>query len=338
MKTIKELLVASVLVQASWFLVMVVVDISTIALATVSSFPSQVLSNSSYSQNAVIQQIKSNKVLGSAIKDKPEAIIMQPYVDVFEKTKKQYNVEFVPLDEQMNEETLIDNLLPKPDNLAGPLTYLGFTVFKTHDFLREYTVHDANTVERLTKIIISLMFDAGMIILFSFALAVLVIILIVRLAYLWLFIAASPIIVLMAVTKTVDLGKISEFLDIKKILNLIFKPVIFSLWISVMFLVVVVMQGFFAIGSGDFNGALKIKETSLPTADASTARYSSELQISEVANIAIYQGTKSLKDIIISLITLIMMWYFVKLALTSKTGTSLDKFTKGVADMTGKAF
>lgn len=240
---------ASVLVQASRFLVMVLVDISTIALATVSSFPSQVLTNSNYSQTAMIASIKANRVLGSAIKDQPEAVILQPYVDAFDKTKKQLNIEMISLEQSVSEKNLIDNLLPKPDNLAGPLTYLGFTVFKTHDFLREYTVHDANTVEKLTKIIISLMFDAGMIILFSFALAVLVIVLIVRLAYLWIFIVASPIIFLLAVTKVIDLGKISEFLDLKKILNLIFKPVMFALWMSVMFLVVVVMQGFFRGGA-----------------------------------------------------------------------------------------
>ncbi|MBR6907046.1 hypothetical protein IKN40_00670 [bacterium] len=47
MDQIKNILVASVLVQASWFLVMVLVDLSTIALATVSSFPAQVLSDNS---------------------------------------------------------------------------------------------------------------------------------------------------------------------------------------------------------------------------------------------------------------------------------------------------
>lgn len=88
-KTIKELLVASVLVQASWFLVMVIVDISTIALATVSSFPSQVLANSSYMQQITFSEIKANKVLGSAIKSNPEAIEINPFTDVFDKTKKQ---------------------------------------------------------------------------------------------------------------------------------------------------------------------------------------------------------------------------------------------------------
>ncbi|MBQ9553897.1 hypothetical protein IJU97_02890 [bacterium] len=50
MKTIKtsivNLLISSVLIQASWFLMMAVVDISTVALATVTSFPSQVVSAS----------------------------------------------------------------------------------------------------------------------------------------------------------------------------------------------------------------------------------------------------------------------------------------------------
>lgn len=76
-----------------------------------------------------------------------------------------------------------------------------------------------------------------------------------------------------------------------------------------------------------------IVDTPLPIEENNTARYTSEIQISKFAKVAIYQGTKSFRDIIISLITLAMMRYLVKLAITSKTGTSIDKFTRGVVEV-----
>lgn len=103
-----------------------------------------------------------------------------------------------------------------------------------------------------------------MIILYAFSLAVLIIILIVRALYLWIFIALSPIIILLG-TKLLDIGKVSSFLDRKKILKLIFQPVLFGLWISIMFLFVVVIQGFFHAQNEKVNfdnGSITIKESS----------------------------------------------------------------------------
>ncbi len=141
---------------------------------------------------------------------------------------------------------------------------------------------------------ISLILDAGMIILYAFSLAVLVIILIVRALYLWIFIALSPIIILLS-TKLLDIGKISSFLDWKKILKLIFQPVLFALWISIMFLFVVIVQGFFHTQNSNVNfdnGSITIKESSQLT--ESKKNYSSELSIGENAKFFITQGTKSL--------------------------------------------
>ena len=133
-----------------------------------------------------------------------------------------------------------------------------------------------------------------MIILYAFSLAVLVIILIVRALYLWIFIALSPIIILLS-TKLLDIGKISSFLDWKKILKLIFQPVLFALWISIMFLFVVIVQGFFHTQNSNVNfdnGSITIKESSQLT--ESKKNYSSELSIGENAKFFITQGTKSL--------------------------------------------
>ena len=133
-----------------------------------------------------------------------------------------------------------------------------------------------------------------MIILYAFSLAILVIILIVRTLYLWIFIALSPIIILLS-TKLLDIGKISSFLDWKKILKLIFQPVLFALWISIMFLFIVVVQGFFHAQNERVNfdnGSITIKENSQVT--ESKKNYSSELNIGENAKFFVNQGAKSL--------------------------------------------
>lgn len=334
---IKDLLITSVLIQASWFLVMATIDISTISLATISSLPSQVISDSQHLQNEFITEMKKNQIIGNALNKKaPKATYINSFSDRFDTLRKVHGWESIDIDQNslqnISEETLVDAILPKPDNLAGPLTYMWFTVFKTHNFLRDYNIKDANCIEALTKTIISLILDAWMIILYAFSLAILVIILIVRTLYLWIFIALSPIIILLS-TKLLDIGKISSFLDWKKILKLIFQPVLFALWISIMFLFIVVVQGFFHAQNERVNfdnGSITIKENSQVT--ESKKNYSSELNIGENAKFFVNQGAKSLWDILLWILTLAMMRYFIKLAITSKTGISgLDSFTKNIS-------
>lgn len=334
---IKDLLITSVLIQASWFLVMATIDISTISLATISSLPSQVISDSQHLQNEFITEMKKNQIIGNALNKKaPKATYINSFSDRFDTLRKVHGWESIDIDQNslqnISEETLVDAILPKPDNLAGPLTYMWFTVFKTHNFLRDYNIKDANCIEALTKTIISLILDAWMIILYAFSLAILVIILIVRTLYLWIFIALSPIIILLS-TKLLDIGKISSFLDWKKILKLIFQPVLFALWISIMFLFIVVVQGFFHAQNERVNfdnGSITIKENSQVT--ESKKNYSSELSIGENAKFFVTQGAKSLWDILLWILTLAMMRYFIKLAITSKTGISgLDSFTKNIS-------
>jgi hypothetical protein len=66
---IKNMLVTSVLIQASWFLVMALVDLSTIVLTTVSAFPSQVVSVSDAIEKDMKIQICKNYVLSRKGKD-----------------------------------------------------------------------------------------------------------------------------------------------------------------------------------------------------------------------------------------------------------------------------
>lgn len=62
---IKNMLISSVLIQASWFLVMVLVDLSTILFATVASFPSQVIADSTMLQQGAVTSFLQTTALPS---------------------------------------------------------------------------------------------------------------------------------------------------------------------------------------------------------------------------------------------------------------------------------
>jgi hypothetical protein len=60
---IKEILVASVFVQLSWFLVMIVIDLSTIAISAVASFPAQIIESSEFIQTPMVQQLGKSELV-----------------------------------------------------------------------------------------------------------------------------------------------------------------------------------------------------------------------------------------------------------------------------------
>jgi hypothetical protein len=67
-----------------------------------------------------------------------------------------------------------------------------------------------------------------------------------RLAYLWVFIAISPLVVLLYFIKDIDIGKKNDILDLKKAIYLIFQPAIYAFWMGLMFLFVVMVQNVFS--------------------------------------------------------------------------------------------
>lgn len=186
-----------------------------------------------------------------------------------------------------------------------------------------------------------------MIILYTFALALFVIILIMRLVVIWIAIIASPLIVLLwrvkPFFKNLGADKL-DLIDFKKILHMIFKPVFFALWISIMLIFVVILQGFFraneATATRFDQGSLSIQESRIEGTEGNK-QYRSDLSIADTMKVTLLQGTKSFKDILLALLSLTMMRYFIKLALSSKSGMKignfdLDRWTAGTLKSTEK--
>lgn len=340
---IKNMLISSVLIQASWFLVMVLVDLSTILFATVASFPSQVIADSTMLQQGAVTSFLQTTALPSEWKtvlDTLNSKIIKLNIGApkDEQTTNNISLETVPTTriqgQQITQEHLLDMLMPQANSLKGPFMYFGFTIFKTMNMwtsqrgevVAQQGVH---CVDTLFKNIVGVLLSSGMMIMYTLALLVLAIVLIGRLMYLWIFIAISPIVFLLKYQDTLKAPKDMIFLDIEKMINLIFQPVKFAGLIGIMMIVNIVVQAVFLRGTTPQQmwWAFTITTTS----------DSSILEVGNMLKVTLYQANMTFNDILIGVLTLVLMRMLVKMAITTKTGIKwLDSLTQKIADTAQK--
>lgn len=100
--------------------------------------------------------------------------------------------------ETLTEPQFLDALMPSSSSLSGPLMYMGFSIFKTSSFIEKQAHRGINCVDGMFKQLLQLVVKSGMLVLYTIALLILAIILVGRLLYLWIFIAISPIAILLS--------------------------------------------------------------------------------------------------------------------------------------------
>ena len=336
MSIIKDLLKSGVVIQLSWFAIMVLVDISTVLFALVSSFPSQVIGS-----DAVFSQAL-NTVIESSCPDKIISDNAQPQGNVLCKWQKQIirfmadagwsklknsteagiiNVEMRE-DGGLTKDQLFDTLLPSQDSLSWPLMFIGFEIFKTAQLSDYSNVQWISDMEKDFKQIFQIVLHSGMMILYTLSLLVLMVVLIARVLYLWIFIAISPIVVLLNyLIKPKKQLTNDVFRDINKMIKLIFWPVFYALYISLMIIMLVI-----------FNWALKFN----------MMNYESPVQITDsqlkfdndLISVSMEGGTMRLYDLLLGAIALFLMRNLVQLAIKEETGIKqIDDFTKNVSKL-----
>lgn len=331
-KTIKEVLIASVLVQLSRFLVMIVIDLSTITVSAVASFPAQVISSSESVQKPMNESLRKSELVsvylgqwkcavynalwGSFADDKDESWIKE--------------IECTAVPDFMKH--LMDNVTPSPKNLSWPFMYLWLTVFKTKATMNKIAQTNTDCVERFTRIFINALFDAVLTILFSLALLFLVVILLFRLMYIWLFIVLSPIIILLHFTSLKNYiwnNDLFSALKISSVLRLIFQPVIFALYISLMLLAVVTFQAFM------MDGTPQAPWLAMDESKMNDGTYATKIDIWWNFSGLVQSWTRSVSQIFLSLLALAMIRYLVKLAV-SQTKTwirSIDGYIEDLSNI-----
>lgn len=336
MSIIKDLLKSGIVIQLSWFAIMVLVDISTVLFALVSSFPSQVIGS-----DAVFSQAL-NTVIESSCPDKIISDNAQPQGNVLCKWQKQIirfmadagwsklknSTEAGIINVEMREgggltkDQLFDTLLPSQDSLSWPLMFIGFEIFKTAQLSDYSNVQWISDMEKDFKQIFQIVLHSGMMILYTLSLLVLMVVLIARVLYLWIFIAISPIVVLLNyLIKPKKQLTNDVFRDINKMIKLIFWPVFYALYISLMIIMLVI-----------FNWALKFN----------MMNYESPIQITDsqlkfdndLISVSMEGGTMRLYDLLLGAIALFLMRNLVQLAIKEETGIKqIDDFTKNVSKL-----
>ncbi len=315
---ITKTLIAGVLIQASRFLVWAVVDLSTIATAAIGSFPSQFLN--------------SDTVLNESIQNS------------LKKTPRKYTIDLkspglksmFTTDTSSNEQaaTNREDILPTYNSISWPLFYFWFSVFKFQGYMGTAGTEGASqlTMAFLLRMLLILIYTLGLGLLFI-ANAI-------RVAFLWMFIIASPIIILSKIffdDKWLSWwgGKwLMQYLSFEVMMDLILKPIIFVAGFSMILIFVVSMQNVMnAAVPKSFNGVtlgIASGESYLQVADIADVT----LKESQVLwwNVADTTGAEQIKNVgettfvnlILFFITAFLVRTFVKISVTSGKGPIAD--------------
>ena len=337
-KIIKQSLIGGVLIQMSWFIVMILVDLSTILTATVASLPQQVVAQSQNLQTTLKVINQNNLFAGLSGK----VMVCDLWENNFRKNCKKVDRD-ASSGTGVNDQMLFDMMWPKSDDLSGPLMWLGFSVFRIQNALDKGNTEykGVSCVDKVFKEVFQFAVWGVWVLLFGLSLIVLMITLVVRLAYLRIVVALSPLVVFLRSFKdSAGFKWLSKSLDIlspERIFKIIFHPVYYCLLISLMFIVILILQSFLKVqnssnfSNGEVGNGLYIETTEI---DRANQRYNSTMNIDGLISLDLKDAKITIQDVLLMIISLALMRMLVKAALTQKTWIGkLDKLNESIVNV-----
>lgn len=314
-KVVTSTLIAWILIQASWFLVAAVLDVSTILTAAVWSFPSSFINSNTSLKNAIPKTLAKDM----------HTFYLKIHKDgqVSKEEKTATNLEMDP----NREEDFIEKIMPKNDSVWWVLVYIWATTLNIQKVLDNPKGETKLVKQKITWSLLQFL----MIWLFSITLILLIIANIIRIALLWIFIPLSPIIILIIAVwwkSLFDNNALFKNFNTSVILNAIFKPVLFTAVMWLMLIFIVSMQ---KIMNGNEN-MIELQWTRIWIID-STATIENEDVFSVKINDSLFKEAESQsKNIFSSLIiyfaTIFILRYLVKIAAKRGWGTIWDAMKK----------
>jgi len=222
LSTIWKLALASILVNASWFIIAVVIDISTVLLVAVWSFPLSLLWKLPTSATKNLTYCVNPHIWFKVSKD-----VHNPIGRFYTCNKKDKKT--------INKPT---EFLEKMNNMTWPLFYMWASILNIDKNFNVDTSDVKKWDDVLKTISISFVLQFVTIVLFVVPIILLIIIWIIRIFWIWLYIVFSPLIFLDQVFWWKVWTKHKAFV-FKNMVWLIFQPVlvVFALWVSLIFLV-----------------------------------------------------------------------------------------------------
>ncbi len=321
-KIIVRLLVAWIWIQASWFFVATVIDISSITLAAAGAFPSQVISSSSSTAWSIRQSL-SEYISQNQIVDKSKKITLFPDKNSGEPLLK---TETLEVTSNENYDGLVDSFMPNSDNISWPLYFIWFSILKTNVITSINTSDD----QWIKATLFNTIMQWWTTIIFSIEMAILCILAIMRILYLRMFIILSPLAILIrCIDKSWEkiwndnksfLSKFAKHINFKTFFINVFKPTIIVLWFGIALLFVSLMNKVVL----DYNdtpldiGWVTISRSNPkinPNENAWDNKYTSNID-SKLVSFTLRSAWKDLLDLLLSIITVIIVYFIIKVAIS----------------------
>ncbi len=317
------LLVAWVWIQASWFMTAVVIDVSTVTLSAAWAFPSMLISESSDIKESfdvsVWDFFEKGKKLGEEINKWMEFSLFLPDMG---KAKFTLLTKDIKLDKSVSKKEFYDTLMPSAKSVSGPLYYLWFSILKT-----PVLTSPQSTSENWWK---STIFNALMqwwtTIIFSIEMLVLLVFSVMRMVYMWVFIAISPIVILLRCIKQAS-GKwenikfadsLTKHFNFSSFFWNAFKPTLIVLWISLSMIFVSLISSIIISKWQDFDMWWLQTQNRRNWWNTETWEwdYKYDTMIDgENAEILIKNWWKSLFEFILCVLTVILVYLVIKYAI-----------------------
>ena len=307
--TVKKILIAWVLVQMSWFLVWVALDLSTVATALVWSLPAQIISsNSSDLQKHLNWMLESKQVKLEVNFDDADMV-------------KSVSTWYVNEDDLRK---IIDTITPSANSVIWPLIFLWWSVFdlfKTTD--TSYMTSDSLSWRNL---FITLGVNWFVIISFTIMMAFIFLFNLFRVITLWIIIPLSPFIILMKVFNSKgDKLKVEwffwEVLSLKNVFSLIFKPVYMVLVLSIVLIVMTIVKGLVNNNwTFTWDNYWNVSIASNQVGEWDNAVYNSSMNVSWFLDFTLNWAKNTIVDLMVYILWLILMFMLMKSCITSKTG------------------
>lgn len=312
--TIKNTLIAGILIQMSWFLVWVALDISTICTAAIGSFPAQFMT---------IDDEFQSDVRDTVLYTYNHKLIVDYNSNDYIRVETWWHAENNVSDDEVNQ--LLDTILPSTDSLSGPLIYIGMSVF---DF-RDFNVHRPDECSKWWNMLLSVWLDWAVVIAYSIIMLLLFIFNLMRILILWIVIPSMPLIIVAKVFDFKLENTLWEIANIWNILKLIFKPVLMVWILSIVLIIMVLIKGI--INNDHWSSKVEIPNTNLTM---TTKENGSSMDIEGLLNVNLDWYKEWFAGVVVYILWLCLMCFVLKMA-TFKTGISfIDDTIQWIFDKT----
>lgn len=320
---IKKTLIGGILIQMSWFLAWIVLDVSTVCTIAISSFPAQFLASSdefkgSFSYN--LDNLVKNKVVVD-YKDAKDPIKIEQY-------------ESEDLDEDdMN--SLIDTLLPSGDSLSWPFIYIWMIIFNFSD----YNIQKVEDWGSRKELFLSIWLNGALLVSYSIMMLLIFIFNLMRVLVLWIAIPLMPLLIVASLFDFKQSWFVGEIINFKNLLKLAFKPVILAWALSLILIILVLIR--WIITKEDSNVDLHDKNLMIYSEIQDDNTYNSTMDIDGLLDVNMNGFKESFADIIVYILWLCLIYFVMKLSAV-KTGIKfiddeMDKIFKWVKEFATSA-